>query len=59
MKKVKVKKLKNRYTGEILYTKNINETIINGETTFIKVFREGNPQREFLMNKDSFEILAK
>lgn len=59
MKKVKVKKLKNRYTGEILYTKNINETIINGETTFIKVFREGNSQREFLMNKDSFEILAK
>lgn len=59
MEKVKVKKLKNRYTGEILYTKNINETVLNGEITFIKVFYEGNPQRIFLMNKDSFEILAK
>jgi hypothetical protein len=59
MKNLKVKKLKNRYTNEVVYTKNINETVVNGETTFIKVYREGMPHREFLVNKDSFEILAK
>jgi hypothetical protein len=59
MKKLKVKKLKNRYTSEIVYTRDINETVINGENTFIKVYRENNPNREFLVNKDAYEILAK
>jgi hypothetical protein len=51
--------LKNIYTGEIVFCKNINETIEGGGLSFVKVFKENNPQRTFLVNKEAFKILNK
>ena len=51
MKNVKDKnvKLKNLYSGDIVYARNIKETVSSENITFVKVFREDNPQREFLV----------
>lgn len=54
---MKVIKLKNVYTGEIVLCKDINETTIGDGKTFIKVFKEEHPQRIFLVNREAFSIL--
>ena len=60
MKKMeKELKLKNKYTGDIVHTKNydlIEE--VNGQK-FIKVFDPVNPNRFFLVNREAFVILNK
>lgn len=50
-------KLQNRYTGEIVYCRNLSETVTSGEMIFIRVFTEENPQREYLVNKDAFNVI--
>jgi predicted RNA-binding protein with RPS1 domain len=55
---MKPTKLKNIYTGDIVYCHNINETLLVDEKVFIKVFSEDNPNRTFLVNKAAFNIIG-
>lgn len=50
-------KLQNKYTGEIVYCRNLNETVTSGDMVFIRVFTEENPQREYLTNKEAFDVI--
>lgn len=56
---MKVVKLKNRFTGEIVFCKDITDTIDSDGMTFIRVWKEENPQRTYLVNRDAFTILDK
>jgi hypothetical protein len=55
-KQVNPTKLKNRYTGEVVYCTNIKEVIEQAPYNFIRVFKEDLPQRTYLVNKDAFEL---
>ncbi len=55
---MKPTKLKNIYTGDIVYCHNINETSLVDEKVFIKVYSEENPQRTFLVNKAAFNVIG-
>lgn len=61
MKKVKEKliKLKNKYSNEIVFTRNYNEVVRENNIEFIRVYNENNPQRTFLVNRDAFAIVDK
>jgi len=61
MKKVKDKliKLKNKYSNEIVFTRNYNEVVKENNMEFIRVYNENNPQRTFLVNRDAFTIVDK
>lgn len=50
-------KLRNKYTKEIVYCKNIDKVVVLNNQTFISVFEEKKPDRIFLANKNSFEII--
>ena len=56
---MKVFKLKNRFTGDIVCCKDMNTITESNGMKFIKVYREENPQRTFLVNLDAFTILDK
>jgi hypothetical protein len=56
-KTVKVTKLKNKYTNEIVLCNDINKVDNDGKYSFIEVYNETNPNRKFLVNKESFTIL--
>ena len=58
-KKVKEVKLKNRYTAEVVHTKEYDKVIPSGSTEFIKVYHPENPQRTYLVNRLAFDILDK
>jgi hypothetical protein len=55
---MKPTKLKNIYTGDIVYCHNINEVSLIDEKVFIKVHSEENPQRIFLVNKAAFNAIG-
>jgi hypothetical protein len=50
----KVVKLKNTYTGEIVYCDNLNEEVKDGGYIFIKVYKQELPHRKYLVNKNAF-----
>ena len=52
-------KLKNRYTAEVVHTKEYDKVIPSGSTEFIKVYHPENPQRTYLVNRLAFDILDK
>ena len=52
-------KLKNLYTGEIVFTENINDVRKVNEMEFIEVFNEQNPQRKYLVNRNAFVPVTK
>lgn len=56
--KEKVVKLKNRYTGDIVYTNSYNEIQETNGVKFIKVFSENNPSRNFLVNREAFDKIV-
>lgn len=56
--KEKTVKLKNRYTGEIVYTKDINDVSFSDGITFIKVFNDKQPSRIYLANREAFEKIV-
>ena len=58
-KKVKEVKLKNRYTGEVVHTKEYDNISVSGSTEFIKVYHPENPQRIYLANRLAFDKLDK
>lgn len=51
----KVVKLKNRYTGEIVYTKDLNDVSFSDGIVFLKVYNDKQPNRIYLANKEAFE----
>jgi len=55
----KIMKLKNLYTGEIVFTENINDVRKVNEMEFIEVFNEQNPQRKYLVNRNAFVPVTK
>jgi hypothetical protein len=55
----KVIKLKNKYTGDIFCTYNFDEIVEVNGIKFIRVFHESYPERNFLVNRDAFDILTK
>lgn len=57
--KPQITKLKNRYTGEIVFCRDIKKVIQDKNYTFVEVFKEGLPGRIYLVNLDSYEILTK
>jgi len=54
---MKLLKLRNLYTKEIVFTENYQEIVKSGEIEFIYVYKEETPQRKYLANKNAFEIL--
>ena len=56
---MKTVKLKNRYNGEIVYCKDINDVTAEGTYTFIKVYKEELPDRIYLVNKDAYVLVTK
>jgi len=58
-KKVKVIKLKNRYSSEIVLTDNYDDIRKEGNYEFILVYHENNPARKFLVNRLAYEVLNK
>ena len=58
-RKLKVVKLKNRYSSEIVYTENYEDVRKEGNYEFILVYHADNPVRKFLVNRQAYEILNK
>jgi hypothetical protein len=58
-KKVKLVKLKNRYSSEVVFTENYDDVRREGNYNFILVHHQENPQRRFLVNRDAYEIIDK
>jgi hypothetical protein len=52
-------KLKNLYSGEIVFTENFDDIRKVNELEFIEVFKEENPQRKYLVNRNAFETVTK
>ena len=52
-------RLKNKYTNDIVFTKDLNDVYTQGGMHFIRVYNEKNPARTYLANKEAFEILDK
>jgi hypothetical protein len=50
-------KLKNIYTGEVVYCKDLSDTSESNEVTFIKVISEKHPQKYYNANREAFVIL--
>ncbi len=58
-KKEKIVRLKNKYNGNEVFTKNYEEVVKMDGVDFIRVYSVNNPQRTYLVNKDSFVVVAK
>ena len=56
---MKTVKLQNRYNGEIVYCKDINDVSVEGAYNFIKVYKEELPGRIYLVNKDAYVLVTK
>lgn len=50
-------KLQNRYTGQIVYCRNLTETVTSRDMIFVRVYSEENPQREYLVNLEAFSVI--
>lgn len=55
MKDKKIR-LINKYTKDVVYTRDYDNVIKEGMTEFIQVFSENNPQRTYLVNREAFTI---
>jgi hypothetical protein len=52
-------RLKNKYTNDIVFTKDLEDVYTQGGMDFIRVYNEKNPERTYLANKAAFDILDK
>ena len=57
VKKQKEIKLKNKYNGDIVFTKSYNEFREEGGIKFIQVYNQTNPNRVYLVNREAFDII--
>lgn len=51
-------RLKNRYTGDIVFTKEYEQVYRQGDMDFIRVYNEKNPERTYMANRDAFEVIS-
>lgn len=54
---MKLLRLKNVYTGEVVICEDINDVTEGNGIVFIRVFKEEYPHRTFLVNKEAFKVL--
>jgi hypothetical protein len=54
-----IMKLKNLYSGEIVFTENFNDIRKMNDMEFIEVYKEDNPQRKYLVNRNAFVPVTK
>jgi hypothetical protein len=54
-----IMKLKNLYSGEIVFTENFNDIRRMNDIEFIEVYKEENPQRKYLVNRNAFVPVTK
>lgn len=52
-------KLKNLYSGEIVFTENFNDIRKVNEMEFIEVWHPDTPQRKYLVNRNAFSPVTK
>jgi len=52
-------RLKNRYTGVVVFTKDYEDVYRINEMNFIRVYEESNSERTYLANREAFIILDK
>lgn len=57
--KNKIMKLKNLYSGELVFTENIDDVRKMNDIEFIEVYKEDNPQRKYLVNRNAFVPVTK
>jgi hypothetical protein len=50
-------KLKNLYTGDIVFTESYDMVRIADGKKFIEVWNSDNPNRKFLVNRDAFTVV--
>jgi hypothetical protein len=50
-------KLINKYTQEVVFTRDYNDIVKEGANEFIRVFNEHNPQRTYLVNRNAFNVV--
>jgi hypothetical protein len=53
--KTKIVKLKNLYSGEIVFTENYSEVRKVDNVQLIEVFKKETPNRKYFVNKDAFQ----
>ena len=52
-------KLKNLYSGEIVFTENFNDVRKLNDIEFIEVWHPNTPQRKYLVNRNAFQLVTK
>lgn len=57
-KTAKILKLRNLYTGDIVFTDKYDTPVSTDGVTFIPVYSEMNPQRVYLVNKQAFAVVT-
>jgi hypothetical protein len=55
---MKLSEMKNYYTGDIVFCKDLNDVVENDGIVFVRVFKQENPERTFLVNREAFKILS-
>jgi hypothetical protein len=53
--KTKIVKLKNLYSGEIVFTENYSEVRKVDNFELIEVFKKETPTRKYFVNRESFQ----
>jgi hypothetical protein len=56
-KTAKIVKLRNLYTGDIVFTNKYDTPTSTDGVTFIPVYSEKNPHRVYLVNKQAFAVV--
>lgn len=57
--KKRIQKLENIFSGDIVYCEDIKEIKEIDGISFIRVFKEENYNRKFLVNRSAFKLLNK
>jgi hypothetical protein len=57
--KTNIMKLKNLYTGEIVFTENFDDIRKVNDLALIEVYKEENPKRKYLVNRNAFQPVTK
>jgi hypothetical protein len=52
----KAAKLKNKFSGDIVFCNDMDDIVQTDDYIFLKVFKEENPKRIFLVNRNAFQI---
>ena len=55
----KLVKLKNLYSGDIVFTENFNDVRKMNDMEFIEVWHPETPQRKYLVNRNAFVPVTK